>query len=355
MTKKTFKLTPFFVLSLMFLALFGCSGKSEYSIKANEEVSYNIKSFSFSQEDYPFDYLPEYKISPGDILDVLFQIRTWEKEEKFNIGIDNIITVKFVYAPELNTTQQVLPDGNITMPMIGRINVFGRSIEKLNTELTEKYSHILKNPDLYITIENSRAGIQELKKDLHTAPRGLSRLVTVRPDGYVTFPMVGDLQVAGKTFDNVTKTLNKKYENVLSGLHVDLFLEKHSGSKLYVLGQVAKPGVYDIAKPLTVEQALAIAGSYNSKARLDNIIVLRKNENKIVAAKIDLTQSFSKNSDHEFFYLIPDDVVYVPQRKLSKVAEIMKDISDVLLFRGWDIGLDVQLYDRALIRSGGGR
>ena len=313
------------------------SGCSHVDIPPDEEVSMDRTTFSFNQDQAPYDLFPNYQIVPGDILDVLFQIRSWVKYDEFKIAVDHTIEVKFLHAPELNETQRVRPDGNITLPYIGDIYVVDKTVKELQSELKERYKDILSIPTLYIWIPEFRSSIKELKADLHTAPRGLSRLVTVRPDGYLTFPMVGDLFVAGKTIPEINKVLNEQYEKIMPGLHCDLFLEKHSGSVIYVVGQVRKPGAYNIPRPITLLEALGLAEGHLPGAKLSSIIVVRKHEQKMVATRVDLKKTLRRDSS--FFYLLPNDIVYVPKTWIAEAAEVARDIGSILFFRGWSYSL----------------
>lgn len=316
------------------LLLIGCAAE-RVALPVGSEVQMERTTFSFSRQEHPFDLFPEYRIAPGDVLDVLFQIRTWIKKEDFKLAIDHTVKVQFVYAPELDTSQRVRPDGNITLPYLGDTYVVGKRVDELASELKNSYAKILQIPEIIVTVPEFRASIKELKADLHTAPRGLSRLTTVRPDGYVTFPMIEDLFVAGKTIPEVNTILNKKYEELLPGLHCDLFLEKHSGSLVYVVGQVKKPGAYPLLRPVTVLEALALAESYLPGARLDSVIVIRKHDKELVATRVDLRDSLTFGEGKKLFYLRPDDIVYVPRTWISTAAEVARDISSILFFRGW--------------------
>jgi polysaccharide export outer membrane protein len=271
-------------------------------------------------------------------------VRTWEEKDTFKLAVDHTVTVKFVHVPELNEEQRVRPDGNISLPYLGNVYVVGRTLDELIQELKKRYSSILQNPDLYVIVPEFRSRIKELKADLHTAPRGLSRLVTVRPDGYVTFPMLGDVFVAKKTLPDINKELNTMYDRILPGLHVDLFLEKHAGSKIYILGQVKSPGAYDISKPMTLAEILAISGSFLPGAKLDSVIVMRRHEGKVVATKIDFRNTLTAKGGYTLFFLKPDDIVYVPKKVITEAGELMRDLADVLLFRGWSVGFSWELH-----------
>lgn len=326
-------MTGMAILLLALVLLSACA--TPIALPEDSEVKVDMATFSFDQGKQPFDLFPNYRIVPGDMLDVLFQIRTWMEKGEFKIAIDHTVQVKFIHAPELNETQKVRPDGNITLPYLGDVYVVGKTVNELIKELQGRYSNILNIPEILIEVPEFRASIKELKADLHTAPRGLSRLVTVRPDGFVTFPMVGDIFVAGKTLPEVKNTLDNMYEKIMPGLHCDLFLEKHAGSLVYIAGQVKEPGAYNILRPVTVLEALSLAKGYIPGARLDSIIVMRKHEKELVARRVNLKDTLRFDSGGKFFYVQPNDIIYVPRTWVSETAEVARDIRDILFFRGW--------------------
>jgi polysaccharide biosynthesis/export protein len=300
------------------------------------EKPVELTTFSFDQGQAPYDVFSEYRIVPGDLLDVLFQVRTWTKRESFTIAMDHTVTVKFVYAPELNTTQQVRPDGTITLPYLGSLQVVEKRVDELAAELREKYKPILNIPEISVEVPEFLSGIKELKADLHTTSRGLSRLVTVRPDGYVTFPMVGDVMAAGRTVPEVSTELNAAYARYLPGLNCDLFLEKPAGQVLYVVGQVARPGGFELKRPITLLEAVSLAGGHLPGAQLSSVLVLRRHEGRMAAARVNLKHVLS-SGEGQMFVLRPDDIVYVPKTWLRSAAEVAKDLADMIFFRGWSL------------------
>ncbi|MBF0624156.1 MAG: polysaccharide biosynthesis/export family protein [Magnetococcales bacterium] len=277
-----------------------------------------------------------YPLAPGDELDVLFQIRTWDTNQSYLFTLDDVVTIKFVHAPELNETQRVRPDGSISLPYVGQVKVAGLTVEELAKQLRESYAKVLRDPELFVIPSEIRNQIKELKNDLKTASRGLSRLVTIRPDGFVTFPLVGDVFVAGRTIPEVEDELNLKYDKFLKGLNVDLFLQQQAGSMVYVMGEVTKPGSYPLRKPSTVMEALALAGSYTPDAKLDSIVLMRAKDRKITAQRIDLQELTGLQSG--LALLQPDDIILVPRTRVSHLAQVVRQFADVFLFNGIGIG-----------------
>lgn len=401
------------------VAAFGCSSRqpAEY-----EEVSLSETTFSFDVPTANYDIFTTYALVPGDVLDVLYHVDqkqtkgdfciepdyeltvkfpdvpeltetqivrpdgtislpylgvvvvggktvaelTTELQARyrdlaageFKIAADHLLTVKFVELPELNESQVVRPDGTVSLPYLGVVEVGGKTVAQLTDELKDKYIKVLKKAEIYVLVSEQQAtwnelrkrlrtanlhiivnrfreAIKEFKQDLHTAPRGLSRLVTVRPDGYATFALVGDMFVSGKTVPEVDKALDERYLEVLQGLSVDVFLEAHAGAQIYVLGNVENPGSYPISKPTPVIKALALAGSYLPGSDLGEVVIFRRHENKLVATRINVDAVLEMEGGSREFYVQPDDLVYVPRTGLAKTAEIMQDIAKVLNFRGW--------------------
>ncbi|MBF0552994.1 MAG: polysaccharide biosynthesis/export family protein [Nitrospirae bacterium] len=331
----------FICISLLTLAV-GCStvepkGAQEGSVAFTNSGYNNAASDNFTGFNTSYDVFPEYRIMPGDILEVFYKVETG-KVQDFTIEVDYTVTVKFINAPEMNETQTVRPDGTITLPYIGNLYVLGKTPDALTAELKKFYAKILKYPDLYVLVPDFRSTLKEFKADLHTAPRGLSRLVTVRPDGIVTFPIVGDMFAAKRSLKELNETLNGFYEKVIPGLHVNLFLEKQSGFLVYVFGEVKKPGAFPIIKPISVLEALALSESFLPSAKTASIVVLRKTKEKVIATKVALSDLIITADRQDIMMLNPDDIVYVPRRILSNMADVARDISDITFFRGWAFG-----------------
>lgn len=335
--------------ALIAVLQFGCATTDEETGEGEEPkiVELPFTTFAFDQDEAPYEFFKSYEIAPGDVLDVLYQFDTWSERNEFSLAIDHTVAVNFVDVPDMSVTQRIRPDGTISLPYLGEVYVVGKTVTELSKELQEKYSKFLKTPELYVVVPKFLDAIQDFKEDLHTAPRGLSRLTTVRPDGYVTFAMVGDIHVVGRTIPDVSKELNQQYNAILPGLGVDLFLEKHAGRQIYVLGDVNEPGSYNITKPTTIIEALALAGSHLPTSDPRRIAVIRKHEGKMVGTLVNTKETMQLDEGSNFFYLHPDDIVYVPRRRLSKWADIARDVADVLFFRGWGANISYEIRDGA--------
>lgn len=279
-------LSCFFACLAGIFTLSGCATHSEHVYPGGEIIDSSSALFDFTNDQY--DPFKEYRIYPGDVLDVMYQVTSWSETDKFTIAVDHLVSVRFIHTPELNVEQMVRPNGKITLPYLGEVSVVGKSVDELEKYLKKRYSKIFKNPSLYVVVPDFKKHITEFKQDLHTAPRGLSRLVTVGPDGWVTFPMVGNISVAGLTITEIDVKLTELYQSIMPGMNVDIFLEKHRPLNVYVVGEVAKPGAYDITKSTPLVQILTLAGTPFYWANLSDVVVMRKRDDKILATKVNV-------------------------------------------------------------------
>ena len=103
----------------------------------------------------------------------------------------------------------------------------------------------------------------------------LSRTLPVRPDGKITLPLVGDLQAAGTTPQNLQQELHDKLAAYMAVPEVAVIVQEVKSQKYNIVGQVAKPGSYLLGESLTVLDAIAAAGGLGIYAKSNAIYVLR--------------------------------------------------------------------------------
>jgi len=121
--------------------------------------------------------------------------------------------------------------------------------------------------------------------------------VTVRPDGMVTVPLVGDVMAAGRVPSQLAATLVGGFQQFLEGPRVTVTVVQAVSARIYVVGQVMRPGEFPLSGHLTVLKALALAGGFKDFARTDGIVVVREDQTvlsfnyKRVAEGRDVTQN----------------------------------------------------------------
>jgi polysaccharide biosynthesis/export protein len=105
----------------------------------------------------------------------------------------------------------------------------------------------------------------------------ISRSIPVRSDGKISLPLVGELQAAGETPDQLELQIAAKLKSYIAEPEVTVIVQQINSQKFNILGQVTKPGAYPLTNSLTVLDAIALAGGFRDFAKQKSIYVLRQN------------------------------------------------------------------------------
>ncbi|MGH2452766.1 MAG: polysaccharide biosynthesis/export family protein [bacterium] len=138
----------------------------------------------------------------------------------------------------------------------------------------------------------------------------LSQTVTVRPDGKITIPLVGDLLVAGLTVAQVGERLAQALKTYLRAPHVTVTLIKLRPDFVYLVGQFKAPGAYEIKPGWTVMEAIAQAGGVLPKAALKKATLLRRPSQMIA---LDLDRLLVKGDQGANMAVQAGDVIMIPE------------------------------------------
>lgn len=103
----------------------------------------------------------------------------------------------------------------------------------------------------------------------------LTATVPVRPDGHISLPLVGEVEVGGRTPEAVRALLSTSYKEYITSPGVSVVVDEINSRKIFIMGEVQLSGVYDILQPTRLLQAIAMAGGLTEFAKKDQVIVLR--------------------------------------------------------------------------------
>jgi polysaccharide export outer membrane protein len=145
---------------------------------------------------------------------------------------------------------------------------------------------------------------------------GLQGEVLVLPDGTISFPLAGQIEVAGRTVREVEQTLAKRLDRYIPGPVVAVSVLNAAGNKVFVTGAVNKPGEYQIGQPIDVMQALSLAGGLTSFASQDRIRILRREGGQQVTVPFQYSDVERGRNLESNVLLRSGDVVVVPEASL---------------------------------------
>lgn len=140
----------------------------------------------------------------------------------------------------------------------------------------------------------------------------MSREVRVRPDGGISFPLAGDIIVAGQSVEQVRAELNSRLRRFISEPEVAVAVKETGGNTFYVIGKVNKAGEFPMRGLVDVMQALSIAGGTATFAQLSDIKILRRNGDKQEAIPFRYAEVESGKRLDQNIVLKSGDVVVVP-------------------------------------------
>ncbi len=146
----------------------------------------------------------------------------------------------------------------------------------------------------------------------------------VRPDGKISLPMIEELKAEGLTVKELKTTLEKAYREILLDPEITVNLLEFVAPRVFITGQVVKPGSYDLRAGQTLFQVVSLAGGFTREAHRKQILHARPiNERELKVVVVDLTKLLKPGNSKLDIQLQDGDYVYIPDSKTSKLSTIL--------------------------------
>jgi len=138
----------------------------------------------------------------------------------------------------------------------------------------------------------------------------LTKTLTVRPDGVISLPLVGDVHAAGKTAGGFKKELENRLGRFVDSPEVTVTVNAIHSYKVFVQGEVTRPGAYPITGTSTITHAISLAGGFTQFANKNGIVILREAGKKTVKIRVRYKRVIAgKDRD---IPVLPGDTIVVP-------------------------------------------
>jgi len=168
-------------------------------------------------------------------------------------------------------------------------------------------------PTQQVYVEDTTLGAGDMFEVRVFRQDDMTGTYSVSSEGTISFPLVGEMAVAGKTPADVERELRERLaEGYLQNPQVSVLVKEYKSKKISVFGQVREPGTFAYSEGMTVVEAVAQAGGFTDLARKNAVSVTRavgKEKTKFTVPVEDIGEGKADN-----FYLRPGDVVFVPRR-----------------------------------------
>ena len=140
----------------------------------------------------------------------------------------------------------------------------------------------------------------------------LTRSCVVRPDGFISFPLIGDVLAAGRTSSQLKSEMEGRLTRYVPGVTLSLEIKQINSMIIYVIGKVNNPGRFILNVDVNVLQALAIAGGLNTYAKRNKIRIFRHGSNETTIYPFEYDEVVEGKRLEQNIYLRRGDTVVIP-------------------------------------------
>ncbi len=287
------------------------------------------EEFGYGEYVGPFrtPHVPDYRIRVNDQLQFIYYLTRERLPEAYRLYVGDVIQITSAIDPTLDQQNiQIISDGKISLRLIGQVSAAGKTVEELQADLNRRYAEYVKNPSVVVQVTQSDTPLADLLNavDARFGQGGQTQQVQVSPDGTLQLPLIGAVPAVGMSLEEIRREVNARYRSRLKGVEVTPRLVQRAPRFVYVVGQVANPGRYELTGPTSAIQSIALAGGFLQGGNLRNIVVLRRDDQwRLMATRLDLAGGLYGRRPYpsDEIWLRDSDIVLVPPKPIQRLSE----------------------------------
>ncbi|NMG06660.1 sugar ABC transporter substrate-binding protein [Brasilonema sp. UFV-L1] len=248
--------------------------------------------------------LNRYLLGPGDSINVLVQ----RPPGRYRLGAGDSIGVSVLRFPDLSFQAAINPDGNIIVPLLGRVSLKGLTLEKAQEKIRSGYNRFVVDPNVTLSLLAQRPEFNFSAQ--------------LNPEGNIIVPQVGTISLQGLTLEEAQEKIRLALSRELVDPVVSLSLIGQRPVQITIGGEVNRPGIYPVNSfTPRVSDALFLAGGSAMMADLRQVQVRRKLvDGSVVSQTIDLYTPLQNGGEVPNLRLQDGDAIIVPRRELANDA-----------------------------------
>jgi polysaccharide biosynthesis/export protein len=226
----------------------------------------------------------------------------------------------------------VQPDGTITLPLLGQVRATRRTVQSLRDELEESYKKYYRVPAITVTPIKVNTRLEDLMEtvDNRAGTRGgFQLLAIITPAGTIQLPGINSVSVQGLTLDEARREIDARYEATIPGVQVTIDLAQRAQRFVYVAGEVATPGRYELVGPTSAMQAITLAGGWKIGSNLRQVVVFRRGEDwRLMATMLDLRGALygRRPVPADDIWLNDSDILLVTKTPIQQADEVIEQV-----------------------------
>jgi len=236
----------------------------------------------------------------------------------------NISSRQSLKVDELSTSFTISAQeyGKIMFPLIGEVQAAGKHVIELRDEIQQRLSKYLFDPQVNIKV----SPIQSLKMD------DLSLSTKIGSNGKLTFPLIGDVQVAGRGVFALRDEIQQRLSKYLVNPQVRIDVSAVVSHKVHVLGEVKSPGTFILDHKILAFEAISRAGGFTTDANEKNVLLVRSEKGiaKVTALSLDIREIVKDGKLAQNIYLKNGDIIYVPPSLIANIERFMVRFHNII-------------------------
>jgi len=155
-------------------------------------------------------------------------------------------------------------------------------------------------------------GTDDLLGIVYWKDKDMSTDARVRPDGRISLPLINEVVAAGLTPEELQKRVTEESAKYMEDASITIVVREINSLKVFITGEVTKPGTYPITSATTVMQLISLAGGLREYANSKNIMIMRKEGDKQTSLKFNYKEVAAGKNLKQNIDLKPGDTVVVP-------------------------------------------
>ena len=160
----------------------------------------------------------------------------------------------------------------------------------------------------------------------------LNRKVEISSAGSISYPLIGTVQIGGMSIFEVQDRITKGLSEYLVDPQVGISIVSYESKKIFVLGEVGRPGVFQSAYGMHAIEAISLAGGFTLDAAPNSVIRVRGGPDNPDMQTLNLSAALKKADGTQNELLLPGDVLYVPASMLAGTERLAKRLDNILRF-----------------------
>jgi len=181
-------------------------------------------------------------------------------------------------------------------------------------------------------------GVPSLQAEYHLAPPdtltivvrpepAIERVLVVRPDGRISLDLIGDVEVRGRTVEDVRNEVTRRLKEFIVQPDVTVTLTKSESRTFYIFGEVGRPGAYPLIGDVTALYALGIAGGSTKFASENSAMLVRPSPEGELTYPVYYASITREGRGETNYMLQPGDVIYMPPTWSAKIGYAIQNFT----------------------------